>query len=93
MREGKEKEWKEEGSGRVSEQWSTCWGHDTDRHGSITAIAGSMLSCLIEAFLPCSDDFSTAFLVHSDPVPLVVGTAIRGTGFFVIGRPFPTISK
>ena len=31
----------------------TCLGHDTDKHGSMTAIAGSILSCLMEAFLPC----------------------------------------
>lgn len=56
-----------------------------ERQGSIIAIIGNMLSCLIEAFLPCTTDFNTAFFVTSLPVPLVVGTAISGIGFSVIG--------
>jgi hypothetical protein len=57
------------------------------------AMVGSMLSCRIEAFRPCDRDFRTAFLVHSDPVPLVVGTAMCGMGSFSIGTPFPIISR
>ena len=43
------------------------------------------MSWRIDAFLLFLTHFKTAFLVHSLPVPEVVGTAINGFGLFCIG--------
>jgi hypothetical protein len=43
------------------------------------------MSWRIDAFLLFFTHFKTAFLVHSLPVPEVVGTAINGFGLFCIG--------
>ena len=45
------------------------------------------------AFTPCSGDASTAFLVTSEPVPAVVGTATNGSDGRVSGWPRPTTSR
>jgi hypothetical protein len=46
---------------------------------------GIIMSWRIDAFLLFFTHFKTAFLVHSLPVPEVVGTAINGFGLFCIG--------
>eukprot|EP00981_Chlorochromonas_danica_P005266 scaffold1058_cov155-Ochromonas_danica.AAC.11 len=48
--------------------------------GSMTATTGNILSCRIETLRLCKTDFKTAFFVASLPVPLVVGTAMKGKG-------------
>ena len=45
------------------------------------------------AFTPCSGDPSTAFRVTSEPVPAVVGAAIKGIGSLSNVLPLPITSR
>mmetsp|Transcript_2591 Transcript_2591/g.7797 ORF Transcript_2591/g.7797 Transcript_2591/m.7797 type:complete len:225 (-) Transcript_2591:224-898(-) len=61
--------------------------------GSTTANVGIISSERMETFRSSWTDFTTAFLVTSDPVPAVVGIAITGSGRFSSGRPLPMTSQ
>ena len=63
------------------------------RVGSTIATSGSIEAARRLAFRPNLFDFNTAFLVASLPGPLVVGTAIYGSGLFLMGRPLPMTSR
>ena len=57
----------------------TAAGRPTSRSGSTIAARGSMSGLRRLAFTRCSGDASTAFLVTSEPVPAVVGSAMKGS--------------
>ena len=72
---------------------STGAGRPASRSGSTIAARASISGLRKLAFTPCSGDASTAFLVTSDPVPAVVGTATKGSDGRTSGLPWPTTSR
>jgi hypothetical protein len=71
----------------------TSAGSPTRRSGSTSAALGNMRGLRRLAFTPCAGAPSTAFLVTSDPVPAVVGSATSGSERRVSGWPRPTTSR
>ncbi len=65
----------------------------TVNSGSMIATFGIMSGLRRLTFMFDAGTESTAFLVTSLPVPEVVGTAIKGTGGFWMGRFLPTTSR
>ena len=57
----------------------TAGGNSSVNSGSTTARRGSINGLLRLTLTWCSREASTALRVTSDPVPAVVGTAIKGT--------------
>jgi len=51
---------------------------------------GFRFRCAIPVFARCDTRSNIAVPVVSEPVPAVVGTAIKGLRALVIGRPFPS---
>lgn len=57
--------------------------------GSHIPRVGLRLRCAMPVLARLETRSKIAVPVVSDPVPAVVGTAIRGSSFFSIGSPFP----
>ena len=67
-------------------------GKSTVNSGSTNATSASISPLRKLTFTRCSGDPSTAFRVTSDPVPAVVGIAMKGALRLVISCPRPMIS-
>jgi hypothetical protein len=60
------------------------------RSGSITARVGRSIAWLIPVFTRAAITSITQMVVLSEPVPVVVGTAMSGFSGFDGACPFPT---
>ena len=76
----------------MPEKAVTLLGQPAASAGSMMARFAIMESERIERLKLWIFEPSTAFLVTSEPVPLVVGTAMKGTGSTVTFLPLPTTS-
>ena len=70
----------------------TAGGQPRVSSGSTSATRASIEGCRMLTLTPCSGELTTPFMVTSEPVPAVVGTAMNGSGVRAGGRPAPITS-